>query len=43
MNEEMEKAMNALSGNGAAGGDAGGNATDDRGVQYANGHLQTSE
>lgn len=28
MNEEMEKAMNALSGNGAAGGDAGGDATD---------------
>ncbi len=28
MNEEMEKAMNALSGSGAAGGDAGGDATD---------------
>lgn len=28
MNEEMEKAMNALSGNGAAGGNAGGDATD---------------
>ena len=28
MNEEMEKAMNALSGGGAAGGDAGGEATD---------------
>lgn len=28
MNEEMEKAMNALSGSGAAGGDAGSDATD---------------
>lgn len=28
MNEEMEKAMNALSGGGATGGDAGGEATD---------------
>lgn len=28
MNEEMEKAMNALSGSGAAGGDAGGDVTD---------------
>jgi len=28
MNEEMEEAMNALSGNGAAGGDAGGDTTD---------------